>query len=76
MDVTLAFSALYEIIEMIVAKLVSPEAGDAYLGTQGDPFDAVMDMTCAFAGAVVCMGTTGMMRKLFHKKAELLAGEG
>ncbi|HEV8537513.1 MAG TPA: DUF2238 domain-containing protein [Bacteroidota bacterium] len=36
MDVTLAFSALYEIIEMIVAKLVSPEAGDAYLGTQGD----------------------------------------
>ena len=36
LDVTLAFSAVYEIIEMIVAKIVSSGAGDAYLGTQGD----------------------------------------
>jgi putative membrane protein len=75
LDVTLAFSAVYEIIEMIVAKLVSADAGDAYLGTQGDPFDAVMDMTCAFAGAVVCMAVTVMCRRLFHKGPELLAGD-
>ena len=74
LDVTLAFSALYEIVEMVVAKTVSPEAGDAYLGTQGDPFDAVMDMTCAFAGAVICMLMTVLMRKLLRKGPVLLAG--
>jgi putative membrane protein len=60
---------------MIVAKIVSSEAGDAYLGTQGDPFDAVMDMACAFLGAVACMTVTGLCRQLFHKGPELLAGE-
>jgi len=75
LDVTLAFSAVYEIIEMIVAKTVNPTAGDAYLGTQGDPFDAVMDMTCAFAGAIVCMLITAALRQFFHKKSHLLAGQ-
>lgn len=75
LDVTLSFSAVYEIIEMLVAKVVSPKAGDAYLGTQGDPFDAVMDMTCAFVGAIICMLLTVIMRKLFHKGPDLLAGE-
>jgi putative membrane protein len=73
LDVTLAFSALFEIIEMIIAKIVSPEAADAYLGTQGDPFDAVMDMTCAGGGAFLCMVGTVLLRKLFHKGPELLA---
>jgi putative membrane protein len=63
LDVTLAFSGLYEILEMIVARVVSPEAGDAYLGTQGDPFDAVMDMTCALAGAVACMLLTIALKR-------------
>lgn len=75
LDVTLSFSAVYEIIEMVVAKVASPETGDAYLGTQGDPFDAVMDMTCAFAGAIICMLAIGLLRKLFHKGPGLLAGE-
>ena len=75
LDVTLSFSALYEIIEMIVAKVVSPQAGDAYLGTQGDPFDSDMDMTSAFAGAIICMTLTAVLRKAFHKGPELLAGE-
>ena len=74
LDVTLAFSALYEIIEMVTAKVVDPKAGDAYLGTQGDPFDAVMDMSCAFCGAIICMLLTGMFRKLFRKGPDLLAG--
>lgn len=75
LDVTLAFSALYEITEMVVAKLASPEAGDAYLGTQGDPFDAVMDMACAFAGAIICMVVASALRRAFHKGPELLASE-
>lgn len=70
LDVTLAFSGLYEIIEMVVARVVSPEAGNAYLGTQGDPFDAVMDMTCALAGALLCMLVTLLFRRILGKPAE------
>jgi putative membrane protein len=62
LDVTLAFSALFEIIEMLVAVIVSPEAGDAYLGTQGDIWDAQKDMAFAFSGAVICMVTTAILR--------------
>ena len=54
----LAFSGFYEVIEAIVAEIVSPELGDAYLGTQGDGWDAEKDMFLAFAGA--CMAMTMM----------------
>jgi putative membrane protein len=52
---TLALSAIYEIIEAIVASVASPEAGDAYLGSQGDPWDSQKDMLCAFVGATISM---------------------
>jgi putative membrane protein len=45
-------SVVYEIMEWIVAVVVSPEAAMAYLGTQGDAFDAQKDSLLAIAGAV------------------------
>lgn len=63
-DVTLAFSGAYEIIEMTAAIVVSPEAGDAYLGTQGDVWDAQKDMGLAALGAVLCMSVTWFIRTL------------
>jgi putative membrane protein len=51
----LAQSGLFEIVEAVVAQIVSPELGAAYLGTQGDEWDAQMDMIAAFAGALLCM---------------------
>jgi len=66
-DVTLAFSGAYEIIEMLVALLVNPEAGDAYLGTQGDSWDAQKDMGLAAFGAVICMVATGFIRAMRKK---------
>ncbi len=63
-DVTLAFSGAYEIIEMLVAVIVSPDAGDAYLGTQGDVWDAQKDMALAALGAVICMVATAAIRTL------------
>lgn len=51
----LALSGLFEIIEAIVAILVSPELGTLYLGTQGDEWDAQKDMAAAFTGAVLTM---------------------
>ena len=51
----LAQSGFFEIVEAIVAQLVSPELGTAYLGTQGDEWDAQKDMLAAFAGALLTM---------------------
>ena len=42
----------------VSAVIVSPELGAAYLGTQGDEWDAQKDAALAFAGAVVAMGVT------------------
>jgi len=49
----MAFSALYEIIEMLAAMVVSPDLGTAYLGTQGDEWDAQKDSALASGGALL-----------------------
>lgn len=54
-ELTLAFSAVYEIIEWLVAAAVSPAAGLAFLGAQGDVWDAQKDMLLAAAGAALAM---------------------
>ena len=46
-------SALWEILESWVAQSVSPELGAAYLGAQGDVWDAQKDMAAAFYGALL-----------------------
>jgi putative membrane protein len=47
------WSLLYEVVEWLVASVADPAAGTAYLGTQGDPWDAEKDMALAFCGAVL-----------------------
>jgi putative membrane protein len=68
LDVTLAFSALYEIVEWAVAATVDPAAGDAYLGTQGDVWDAQKDMALAGLGALLAMCTTAGVRTLRERR--------
>jgi putative membrane protein len=46
-------SGLWEILESWVAQIVSPELGAAYLGSQGDIWDAQKDMAAALYGAVL-----------------------
>ncbi|HTO55541.1 MAG TPA: DUF2238 domain-containing protein [Myxococcota bacterium] len=46
------FSMGYEILEWLVAAIVDPSAGTAYLGTQGDEWDAQKDMGAALVGAL------------------------
>ncbi len=58
MITVLGFSGFYEALEGIVAVIVSPELGAAYLGTQGDEWDAQKDTALAFAGSVVAMAIT------------------
>ncbi len=50
-SVALAISASYEILEWWSALGVDPEAGTAFLGTQGDIWDAQWDMFLALIGA-------------------------
>jgi putative membrane protein len=47
-----ALSSFFEIVEAIVAQIVRPDLGTAYLGTQGDIWDAQKDMAAVFIGAV------------------------
>ena len=45
----------YELIEWIYAALANPEAGIAYLGSQGDIWDAQKDMLADTLGALAAM---------------------
>jgi putative membrane protein len=54
------YSGSFEIIEWVVAQIVDPEAGAAYLGTQGDEFDSQKDMALAAGGAVIALGLTAV----------------
>lgn len=67
MDVTLAFSALFELGEAAVAFFVSPDLGNAYLGTQGDEWDAQKDMACALVGAMICMAAVAYLHEVYRK---------
>ncbi len=54
--VVLAQSGFFEVLEAIVAMIVSPELGNIYLGTQGDEWDAQHDMAAALTGSILAMG--------------------
>jgi putative membrane protein len=54
----LGFSALYELIEWIVA-LASEEAAEAFLGTQGYVWDTQSDMAYAMIGAIIALAFLG-----------------
>lgn len=46
---------LYEFMEWAAAVVVAPEAGTAFLGTQGDEWDAQKDLLLNLSGAIASM---------------------
>ena len=54
-DFVLAGSVIYELIEWGSAAIVDPQAGLAFLGTQGDIWDAQKDMLMAGLGSICAM---------------------
>jgi putative membrane protein len=56
-------AAVYEIIEWIYAALEGGEAGAAFLGSQGDLWDAQKDMLADILGALVAVGIHGLTRR-------------
>jgi len=65
---TLAQSGLFEVIEGLAARMVSPELGIAYLGTQGDEWDAQKDMSAALTGAVLAMLCALVLPRFLSKR--------
>ncbi len=60
LDVTMSTSMIFELIEWAVAERVGGDLGMAFLGTQGDVWDAHKDMALASLGAALAM-TLAMM---------------
>jgi putative membrane protein len=51
----LGLAGAWEIIESVVAQLARPDLGAAFLGSQGDPWDAQHDMLAAICGTVIAL---------------------
>jgi putative membrane protein len=51
-----AAGAVYEIGEWLTALVFAPDWADAYVGQQGDPWDAHWDMAVAMLGSVIAIG--------------------
>ncbi|NRF50702.1 DUF2238 domain-containing protein [Pseudomonas stutzeri] len=79
LDVALSTSALYELIEWGAASLFGGDLGAAYLGMQGDIWDAQQDMALAATGACIGMllaalANRGARRDLAREWADSLKG--
>ncbi|WP_192821804.1 DUF2238 domain-containing protein [Rufibacter sp. LB8] len=54
-DLAVSLGAVYELVEWAVADIFFPAQGMAYLGTQGDVWDAQKDIALALLGAAITM---------------------
>jgi putative membrane protein len=61
MDLTMSSSASYELIEWGAAMVFGGDLGIAYVGAQGDSWDAQKDMLLAALGALVAMTLTATL---------------
>jgi putative membrane protein len=67
LDVTMATSMLYELIEWASAEFFGGDLGVAYLGTQGDPWDAQKDMALATLGGCIAMLITAALNWRYQR---------
>ena len=64
-----ALSSFFEILEAIIAQIVRPDLGAAYLGTQGDIWDAQKDMTAAIVGGILATLAISAIRRRRGQKS-------
>jgi putative membrane protein len=67
LDLTMSTSMLFELIEWAAAVVFGGDLGIAYLGTQGDVWDAHKDMGLATLGALVAMTVTAAINRRFQR---------
>ena len=67
LDLTMSFSMLYELIEWGAAVGFGGDLGVAYVGAQGDIWDAQKDMALASLGALISMLVVAFINWKFDK---------
>lgn len=67
LDVAMSTSMIYELIEWLAAEAFGGELGAAYLGTQGDIWDAHKDMLLATIGAAIAMVVTALLNVRYQR---------
>ncbi len=61
----------YELVEWVYAAGAAPEAGAAYLGSQGDIWDAQKDMLADTLGALCAIAAFFFVHKLWGREKKL-----
>ena len=69
-------SVIYEGVEWAAAEIFGGDLGVAYLGTQGDPWDAQKDMLLAALGTTLSLGFIGLRERLTRRRARRAASPG
>ncbi len=67
LDLTMSTSMLYELIEWGAAEVFGGDLGVAFLGTQGDVWDAHKDMALASLGALITMAIAAAINAAYQR---------
>ncbi len=67
LDLTMSTSMMFELFEWVAAELFGGDLGQAYLGTQGDVWDAHKDMALASLGALIAMLITFAINRALQR---------
>ncbi len=70
----MGLAGLWEILESWVARIVHPELGPAFLGAQGDFWDAQKDMAATLYGVLICLAIMIITQK-FSKAHDRVSDE-
>jgi putative membrane protein len=67
LDLTMSTSMLYELVEWVAAEVLGGGLGAAFLGSQGDQWDAQKDMALASLGALITMAATAVVNSIYQR---------
>jgi putative membrane protein len=67
LDLTMSTSMLYELVEWVAAEVFGGGLGAAFLGSQGDQWDAQKDMALASLGALITMGIAASVNAVYQR---------
>jgi putative membrane protein len=67
LDVIMSTSMIFELLEWMAAEVFGGDLGVAYLGSQGDIWDAQKDMAMATLGAVIAMSVTALVNAAIQR---------
>jgi putative membrane protein len=67
-EMTLSFSAIYEMLEAFMASILTPERGEEFVGMQGDMWDSQKDMFVAGVGSLLGVLAIAMARSMLRAR--------